>query len=301
MLSSQTGHDGVLWGQRLHRSRKTWLYPVWQHFMIYVLIKPKLLQNMKDLSARQDIYKCLVSRSSPSCFAATWAWSTLWAVYAASQVLKFLSLHLYEAPGGSLWKGESSQKRLSFSDSQRCKLPGAVSWVYCLKEALARCMDRDKRTKQAAALFSALAFHTDHPTLRDKFNFGAYISPFTLLLAWHKLYVTFRATDRVVGIWFVFAFHHEFGYEFHHAFNILDFGAMSSVRTSILHSIFLILGPWIWVWLPSFGAHEFGYVWIQFCFPNSWVQIHDHTMSLGMVCVYPPFKSFLPFGGMISA
>jgi len=130
------------------------------------LIKPKLLQNMKDLSARQDIYKCLVSRSSPSCFAATWAWSTLWAVYAASQVLKFLSLHLYEAPGGSLWKGESSQKRLSFSDSQRCKLPGAVSWVYCLKEALARCMDRDKRTKQAAALFSALAFHTDHPTLR---------------------------------------------------------------------------------------------------------------------------------------
>ena len=144
MLSSQTGHDGVLWGQRLHRYRKTWLYPVWQHFMIYVLIKPKLLQNMT----------------------ATWAWSTLWAVYAASQVLKFLSLHLYEAPGGSLWKGESSQKRLSFSDSQRCKLPGADSWVYCLKEALARCMDRDKRTKQAAALFSALAFHTDHPTLR---------------------------------------------------------------------------------------------------------------------------------------
>ena len=54
------------------------------------------------------------------------------------EVLKLASLR---SSGGSLWKGESSQKRFllfSFSDSQRCKLPGAVSWVYCLKEALAR-------------------------------------------------------------------------------------------------------------------------------------------------------------------
>ena len=42
---------------------------------------------------------------------------------------------------------------------------------------------------------------------------------------------------------FVFAFHHEFGYEFHLAFQIPDFGPMSLGMTSILHSKFLIFGP----------------------------------------------------------
>ena len=130
---------------------------VWQHF---------------------TIYKCLVSHSSPSCFAATWVWSTLWAVYAASHVLKFLSLHLYEAPGGSLWKGESSQKRFllfSFSHSQRCKLPGAVSWVYCLKEALARwCtvhgQGQKDKTSRSFVWCTGLPYRSPD-TLQDKFNF----------------------------------------------------------------------------------------------------------------------------------
>ena len=173
MLSSQTGHDGVLWGQRLHRSRKNLIMS--RHHFWRLKTKTVHIFCMVWLWQHFTIYKCLVWHSSPSCFTATWAWSTLWAVYAASQVLKFLSLHRYEAPGGSFWKGESSQKRFSlfsFSDSQRCKLPGAVSWVYCLKEALARlarCMVRDK-TSRSFVWCTGLPYRSPD-TLQDKFDF----------------------------------------------------------------------------------------------------------------------------------
>ena len=80
------------------------------------------------------------------------------------EVLKLASLR---SSGGSLWKGETSQKRFSlFSFSQW--LPAMqATWGSLLGLLLegGHLHGAWSGTKQAAALFGALAFHTDHPTL----------------------------------------------------------------------------------------------------------------------------------------
>ena len=70
---------------------------------------------------------------------------------------------------------------------------------------------------------------------------------------------------------------HEFGYDFHLAFQIPDFRPMGLGMSSISHSKFPILGPWVWVWVPS-------------CIPNSWFSAHEFLYEFYLAFQIPGFR-----------